>query len=115
MLYEPPNPSKGFNFFNFKPLKEDSDGLNLENLDKTSIKRENQVNPDKTGFTPENPINGQISFPSFFNSQAIDDELKTFQEKLETSEQKENREKQILFKKIENSIDFENPVEVFMT
>ena len=93
--------------------------MNLENLDKASFKRENQVNPDKTGFQRENPvnpsdpINGQISFPSFFNSQAIDDELKTFQEKLQTSERKESREnQQLVFKKAENSVDFEHPIEV---
>ena len=65
VLYEPPNPSKGFSFFNFKPLEEGEDLNSQEqqqqeqqqqlqqqqqqqlqqqfSLDKNPFKRENQI------------------------------------------------------------------------
>jgi len=87
--YEPPNPGKGVNFFNFKPLQDGQRDLQ----DKTgNLKRDQPVDPNK--------------FPSFFNSDVIDEEIQNFQEKLKI----ENQESQILFRKNENSIDFDQAI-----
>jgi len=60
---------------------------------KTNSKRDQPVNPIQTGF------------PSFFNSDVIDDEIKNYREKLK-------QENQILFSKNDNSIEFGQTVEV---
>jgi hypothetical protein len=93
VLYEPPIPSKGVNFFNFKSLKDNSAKAfeSSEDLpDKSSFKRDQPVYPADPS-----------SFGSFFNSQAIDEEIKDYQEKLKG----ENGGKP------ENSIEFEQPFE----
>ena len=132
VVYEAPNPSKGFNFFNFKPLKEGATSNLIEEVnhqqqqqqqhDKTSFKRENQVHlATANQFNLANPnqvnlgLQDQVSFPSFFNSEAIDEELKNYQDQIhgENSEKNEANlylgfQKHVVpIKKQENSIDFD--------
>ena len=87
--YEPPNPSKGTNFINFRAYQDEG----ADQPAKTNSKRDQPVNPIQTGF------------PSFFNSDVIDDEIKNYREKLK-------QENQILFSKNDNSIEFGQTVEV---
>ena len=131
VVYEAPNPSKGFNFFNFKPLKEGASSSLIKEVDqqseKPSIKRENQVNlanPDQFNLARPNQVNlanpnqvnlanpDQVSFPSFFNSDAIEEELKHYQDQIEGEENGANQhldiQKHVVpIRKKENSIDFD--------
>ena len=86
VLYEPPIPSKGTNFLNFRTYQ---DGGSTDQPAKTNSKRDKPVNPS----------DAQTGFLSFFNSDVIDDEIKNYREKLK-------QENPISFSKNDNSIDF---------
>ena len=94
VLYEPPHPSKGVNFFNFKTLQ-GRPGTELP--EKTSSKRD------------QPPVEPSL-FPSFFNSDVINEDIKNFQDQLKGEPSPERIHPK--FPKNDNSIDFGESVEV---